>query len=90
MLGLGSSRERTLAHVSNHSPPHGKGPWTVRPFQLQPQMIGSKHGSRVSSSSNVHYDFMIGGPDVDVFGVRKDGSEEPIMVQGDWSESTGA
>jgi leucyl aminopeptidase (aminopeptidase T) len=53
-------------------------------------MIGSKHGSRVSSSSNVHYDFMIGGPDVDVFGVRKDGSEEPIMVQGDWSESTGA
>jgi aminopeptidase len=36
------------------------------------------------SSSNVQYDFMIGGPSVDVFGVRSDGTEEPIMVQGDW------
>jgi aminopeptidase len=36
------------------------------------------------SSSNVHYDFMIGGPDVDVFGTTKAGSEEAIMIQGEW------
>jgi aminopeptidase len=36
------------------------------------------------SISSVHYDFMIGGPEVDVFGVRKDGSEEPIMLRGRW------
>jgi aminopeptidase len=36
------------------------------------------------STSNVHRDFMIGGPEVDVAGVRKDGREEPVMVGGHW------
>ena len=36
------------------------------------------------SSSNVHYDFMIGGPEVDVLGITKAGSEEAIMIHGEW------
>ncbi|HEU4972001.1 MAG TPA: aminopeptidase [Gaiellaceae bacterium] len=36
------------------------------------------------SNSSVHYDFMIGGPEVDVFGVTEDGREEPLMVGGSW------
>jgi aminopeptidase len=36
------------------------------------------------SMSTVHYDFMIGGSDVDVFGVMANGVEEPIMVGGRW------
>ena len=34
--------------------------------------------------SNVHYDFMIGGTDIDVFGITKDGAEEAVMVAGQW------
>lgn len=36
------------------------------------------------STSLVHYDFMIGGSNVDVLGIRKDGTEEVIMAHGDW------
>jgi aminopeptidase len=36
------------------------------------------------SSSLVHYDFMIGGPEVDVFGVKRNGGEEAIMGKGGW------
>jgi aminopeptidase len=36
------------------------------------------------STSIVHHDFTIGGPEVDVSGVTKDGREEPLMVGGSW------
>ena len=36
------------------------------------------------STSVVHNDFTIGGREVDVFGVAKDGREEPLMVGGSW------
>jgi aminopeptidase len=36
------------------------------------------------SASIVHHDFTIGGPEVDVSGVTKDGKEEPLMVGGNW------
>jgi aminopeptidase len=36
------------------------------------------------STSTVHRDFMIGGPEIDVAGVTKDGQEEPLLVGGDW------
>jgi aminopeptidase len=36
------------------------------------------------STSIVHHDFTIGGPDINIFGVRKDGREEPLMVAGSW------
>jgi len=36
------------------------------------------------STSIVHHDFTIGGPEVDVAGVTKDGREEPLMIGGSW------
>jgi aminopeptidase len=36
------------------------------------------------STSIVHHDFTIGGPEIDVSGVMKDGREEPLMVSGGW------
>jgi leucyl aminopeptidase (aminopeptidase T) len=36
------------------------------------------------STSIVHHDFTIGGPQIDVSGVLKDGREEPLMVGGSW------
>jgi aminopeptidase len=36
------------------------------------------------STSIVHHDFTIGGPEIDVSGVTKDGREELVMVGGSW------
>jgi aminopeptidase len=39
---------------------------------------------RVNSSA-VHTDFMIGGPDVDVTGITRDGREIPVLIRGEWA-----
>ena len=39
------------------------------------------------STSAVHHDFTIGGPEVDVSGVLKNGREEPLIVGGSWHSS---
>jgi aminopeptidase len=36
------------------------------------------------STSIVHHDFTIGGPEINVSGVVKDGREEPLMTAGSW------
>ena len=36
------------------------------------------------NDSLTHVDFMIGGPQMDVFGQRADGSQELVMEQGEW------
>ena len=38
----------------------------------------------INTNSAVHTDFMIGGPEVEIYGVAKDGSEEPIIVNNEW------
>ena len=35
--------------------------------------------------SAVHVDFMIGSGDLDVDGIRKDGTSEPLMRRGEWT-----
>jgi aminopeptidase len=36
------------------------------------------------NDSQIHIDFMIGSPEVDVFGVDPDGTETPVLAGGDW------
>jgi aminopeptidase len=45
--------------------------------------VGEEDRERINSSA-IHIDFMIGGPDVDVTGVRADGSEVPVLIGGAW------
>ena len=35
--------------------------------------------------SVVHVDFMIGSADLDIDGVRENGTSEPVMRRGEWS-----
>lgn len=35
--------------------------------------------------SHTHVDFMIGADDLDIYGVRADGTEEPVFVSGQWA-----
>lgn len=39
------------------------------------------------NQSNVHVDFVVGSPQVSVYGVNEDGSEEPIISKGEWGFS---
>ena len=36
------------------------------------------------NDSQIHIDFMIGSPEVDVFGLDADGNETPVLAGGDW------
>jgi aminopeptidase len=36
------------------------------------------------NKSAVHVDFVVGSPHIDVHGVTQDGTEEPIIINGEW------
>ena len=38
-----------------------------------------------SNDSMIHIDFMVGGPDLDITGVTKDGQRLAILSQGEWA-----
>jgi aminopeptidase len=44
---------------------------------------GERHERGINHSS-LHTDFMIGSPEVDIWGVSKAGAETPILAGGDW------
>ena len=48
------------------------------------QLPADRRRAMGMSTSGVHHDFTIGGPEIDVWGVTKDGREEPLMVGGGW------
>ncbi len=48
-----------------------------------PFVVGDEDAGRVNSSAT-HMDFMIGGDDVDVTGVTRDGREVPLLRGGAW------
>jgi aminopeptidase len=48
------------------------------------QLTADERRAAGMSTSIVHNDFTIGGPEIDVWGVMKDGREEPLMVGGSW------
>ena len=45
--------------------------------------VGEEDRERINTSS-IHIDFMIGSDDVTVTGIKKDGTEVPVLRGGDW------
>jgi len=48
-----------------------------------PMGVGDDDRPQINQSQ-IHIDFMIGSPDVDVFGVDASGGETPVLTGGDW------
>ncbi len=49
------------------------------------ELSNEDFAARGGNHSLVHVDFMIGAADMDVDGVRADGTTEPVMRQGEWA-----
>ena len=54
-------------------------------MQGGPQMNDEKFTAAGGNLSLTHNDFMIGSAEIDVDGVRPDGSREPVMRRGEWA-----
>jgi aminopeptidase len=50
---------------------------------LTPEQIAEKGGNR----SLIHIDWMIGSAQIDIDGIGKDGSRQPVMRQGEWAQA---
>ncbi len=37
------------------------------------------------NDSMIHVDFMVGSPDLDITGIKKDGTKVPVFINGDWA-----
>ena len=48
-------------------------------------MTDEEFQSQGANKSLIHYDFMIGSGQLDIDGIREDGTREPIMRQGEWA-----
>ncbi|WP_121632397.1 aminopeptidase [Tropicibacter alexandrii] len=48
---------------------------------LTPEQVTAKGGN----SSLIHVDWMIGGPDTDIDGIKPDGTRVPVFRQGEWA-----
>jgi aminopeptidase len=48
-----------------------------------PQGVDESDRDRINESQ-IHIDFMIGSPEVDVLGLDADGNESPVLVGGEW------
>lgn len=46
--------------------------------------IGAGDDAARANTSSIHIDFMIGSPEVDVFGIDADGTEVPVLIGGNW------
>lgn len=49
--------------------------------KLTPEQVAEKGGN----SSLIHVDWMIGGPDTDIDGIKPDGTRVPVFRQGEWA-----
>jgi aminopeptidase len=45
--------------------------------------VDESHWAQINDSQ-IHIDFMIGSPEVDVLGLDAEGNETPVLVGGDW------
>ena len=49
------------------------------------EMTDDEFTSHGGNKSLIHTDFMIGSAKMDIDGIKKDGTREPIMRQGEWA-----
>ena len=49
------------------------------------ELTDEEFNSAGGNTSITHVDFMIGSPQMDIDGIREDGTSEPIMRQGEWA-----
>ena len=47
------------------------------------ETVGEEDRERANTSA-AHVDFMIGGPEVDVTGISREGERMPVLRRGDW------
>jgi aminopeptidase len=50
-----------------------------------PDMTDEEFAAAGGNKSLVHTDFMIGSAEMDIDGIKEDGSHEPVMRQGEWA-----
>ncbi|NLA95615.1 MAG: aminopeptidase [Clostridiaceae bacterium] len=50
-----------------------------------PQMTDEERGALGSNKSMIHVDFMVGGPELDITGYKKDGRVLPVLRSGEWA-----
>ena len=60
-------------------------------IRLEPGSVGGEElndeefEARGGNTSINHVDFMIGSPKMNIDGIKKDGSREPVMRKGEWA-----
>ena len=50
-----------------------------------PRMTDEEREALGSNKSMIHIDFMVGGPELDIIGYKKDGSSLPVLRGGEWA-----
>ena len=48
-------------------------------------MTEDEFASAGGNKSLIHTDFMIGSAEMEIDGIKEDGSREPVMRQGEWA-----
>jgi aminopeptidase len=49
------------------------------------ELTDEEFNSAGGNTSITHVDFMIGSPQMDIDGIKQDGTPEPVMRSGDWA-----
>ena len=57
---------------------------TQRAWRVESKWDRKSASKPGSNESPIHVDFVVGSPQLSVYGVTGDGSEEPIIADGEW------
>lgn len=55
-------------------------------MQTEEELSDDEKAKRGMNQSMVHVDFMVGGPELEIIGVKKDGTEVVLLQKGNWVE----
>jgi aminopeptidase len=54
-----------------------------------PEMNADERTAAGLNQSDTHVDCVIGSPELDIYGITEDGSEEPLLLRGEWASEAG-